>query len=1033
MKVYTQDAGALVELVRKRSPDAVRLAQVVSLATRVEPELLRQARLKLLPDVDAGAEADLWFSPLVQSSTPLALVLLPDVADLLRRQLAQSRESLQKAWKLLEEAHRNAPAAIKVEEKITWQVLSGGVLAQEAVEKDLLSVVSAIITQNRTGLARWALRALPRFPAEARRTKAATTLVLTAAAHLNAWEMLEDQIESDTLPAGFLNELRVVLPPGLPPVPVGVRLLKATGELALVTERVSAERYVVEFSNPPSTDDPANAITLPGTNPLLLEVSWDEQSKHQVKHLSLYQGRTENVEVSASEIKIRTASGDIYTLRENRRHDVPLATKTRGAALAYLPRSPQVGYVTRHDGEGRDLVEQLTIELQSKRRRAVALWGMGGVGKTVVAAETARRLIETLNQRVVWLSAEGRSDFNQSVMLDEIAVQLDRADLRTIALRTKPAEVTLLLNSAPTLVVIDQFETIASNEQARCLSFLKRAKCQTLIITRQKIAHAYILALPAMSLAEAQEFLERVINQAHDPQAFREVDRNLLIKVSEGNPLVIRWVVAQIDLTQNPKDVIGDVTNGKGDAVARVFERSFNLPQLGDDGRLVLLALSLFVPDASRQALAVVADFGDDLERMNDAAQRLATLQLMNVAVGGGRLRVEGLVRHLSKARLSKDRRAGEIRRRFVAYFLAYAESRSESTSENYDALEIEFENLLDAMDMASESKDWESVIQICAAIAEFLDVRGYWDEALRRNEQASKAARIAKRTEMLPHLAETAANIFLRRREFNKAEKAYEFILHSYRNAKNEAGKVTNQAGVAGALRHLGSIALERREPAMAEKLYSDSLQIVRKLGDQVGIAANLHNLAIVAQVQGELGKAQKLYQESLGISQEIGNQRSIAISLHQLGVINQEGANYDEARSLFNQSLDIKKKLLDRNGIADTLHQLGLLSREMGDRQQSGQQLHEALEIFEQLGSPIAGEVRQDLETLEDTLSSSASQKKAAKKPTSRKKSTSTQSRKSTQSGASKRIGSKGGSRRVSMKRSKGGYGRASSRSSK
>ena len=47
----------LIHDVQNRYPDAVRLATVISLAARVEPELLRTARLKLLPEVDAGAES----------------------------------------------------------------------------------------------------------------------------------------------------------------------------------------------------------------------------------------------------------------------------------------------------------------------------------------------------------------------------------------------------------------------------------------------------------------------------------------------------------------------------------------------------------------------------------------------------------------------------------------------------------------------------------------------------------------------------------------------------------------------------------------------------------------------------------------------------------------------------------------------------------------------------------------------------------------------------------------------------------------
>src|SRR6185503_11803986 len=100
-----------IELLRKTSPGAVELARLVSLAARVEPELLRAIRLRHLPKVDAAAEADLWFSPLVQASSPLGLVLRPDVLAELRGELAQEENQLvlKEAWETLELVHESVP------------------------------------------------------------------------------------------------------------------------------------------------------------------------------------------------------------------------------------------------------------------------------------------------------------------------------------------------------------------------------------------------------------------------------------------------------------------------------------------------------------------------------------------------------------------------------------------------------------------------------------------------------------------------------------------------------------------------------------------------------------------------------------------------------------------------------------------------------------------------------------------------------------------------------------------------------------
>src|SRR5690242_2619391 len=98
----------LIEELSKSSPGAVALAKVVSLAVLIEPQLLRRARIKLLPDVDAGAEADLWLSTLVQTRSPRGITLMPRAAEQLRRTLSEDSILFDKAWKLTAEAHKSS-------------------------------------------------------------------------------------------------------------------------------------------------------------------------------------------------------------------------------------------------------------------------------------------------------------------------------------------------------------------------------------------------------------------------------------------------------------------------------------------------------------------------------------------------------------------------------------------------------------------------------------------------------------------------------------------------------------------------------------------------------------------------------------------------------------------------------------------------------------------------------------------------------------------------------------------------------------
>ena len=221
---------------------------------------------------------------------------------------------------------------------------------------------------------------------------------------------------------------------------------------------------------------------------------------------------------------------------------------------------------------------------------------------------------------------------------------------------------------------------------------------------------------------------------------------------------------------------------------------------------------------------------------------------------------------------------AKELRSRFVEYFSAHATSHANPTPEDYEALELEKDNLLSAIDLAFASADWMSLLRLRLALEEFLDVHGYWEDAIRTGKQALRAAR----------------------------ELGGEVALSQFAH-------------------NLGVMHHNRGDLEEARRLYQESLDIKKKLGNQSGIAISLHQLGMLAQDQGDLEEARRLYQESLDIEKKLGNQRGIAISLHQLAMLAQDQGDLEEARRLYNESLDINKKLGNQSGIASLTSPVG------------------------------------------------------------------------------------------------------------
>jgi hypothetical protein len=275
--------GAAVSLEHVTDP-VRRLATLVSIAARIEPELLRAARLRLLPDVDASAEADLWFSDLVAARSTRRIVLDAAAAAELRVLLCADGDRLHAARRVVAEMHAQAPPAVQLEEELTYLALCGGNVA-EAIEVKLTAVLSAIANDGRTGLVDWAARAIPCMPAPVQATRAAAALQLVVGGQ---------NLEPAAYGAAFRGSgvLSALVARALPMVSVYARLIAGAVEIGRASE--------IGWHDLP----------LPKTDPLVVELA--------------IHGQTEIVEIPregvllrhcSGDVAIRTVAGDVFELR----------------------------------------------------------------------------------------------------------------------------------------------------------------------------------------------------------------------------------------------------------------------------------------------------------------------------------------------------------------------------------------------------------------------------------------------------------------------------------------------------------------------------------------------------------------------------------------------------------------------------------------------------------------------------------------------------------------------------------------------
>jgi hypothetical protein len=320
------------------SKDAMALAEAVSIAARIEPELLRAMRLDLLPWASVSAEADVWFCDLMESRSPRFAVMHDVAARRLRSRLAENGARLAAAWPILDRVHRNAPPALHAEEELTWRVLTD---PTDPEIRTLLDGIAAGLQQGRQGLARWAARALPRLPARIRDLPETWRVSIRAGVLLGSSSILN----GEGPPTGFASLAPELVVDDLPLITVGVRLFANALQLSL----------------PPAPD--AIAIEAPDSNPVVLEVSWDLEDQTRARRLvSVPQSTVQLVEpVGGGPLRILTARLEEFEIQ-------PVLTPhvTQPPAIARATASGLTVRVLRGDGSALlafDLDRPLTKQL----------------------------------------------------------------------------------------------------------------------------------------------------------------------------------------------------------------------------------------------------------------------------------------------------------------------------------------------------------------------------------------------------------------------------------------------------------------------------------------------------------------------------------------------------------------------------------------------------------------------------------------------------------------------------------------------
>ena len=633
-----------------------------------------------------------------------------------------------------------------------------------------------------------------------------------------------------------------------------------------------------------------------------------------------------------------------------------VAAPSLATANTNLP-IPLTSFIGRHH-------EIETVKHLLDTTRLLTLTGVGGCGKTRLAIQVARDLVDEFANGAWWVELAAAREDERVLPLIVKAVGLVESQ------QLSPLEALLNhLRTKHALLVVDNCEHLVKACAELAETLLSHcAHLRILTTSREALSISGEIAwlVPSLSLPAHDDlstptrllqsesvrlFDERATVIRHgfaltaaNAKAVAHICQRL-----DGIPLAIELAAARLkaltveQIEAHLNDRFGLLTTGSRTALPRqqtlraTIDWSYEL--LPSAEQMLLRRLSVFSGGWTLEAAEAVCA-GGEVERaqMLDLLTHLADKSLLSVVPHRGETRFGMLetVREYVQEKLVALGELETIFERHLHYFLELAEAiepqpqlHSGQSKADLEKLEGEHANLRSALGWVIEHGKTDWALRLSGAMGPFWEVSGYWSEGRGWLERA-----LAVSDDLGPSAARRgwyaqallqAGILAWRQCDYGMAREFLERSLVLHR----EWG---DQSSIASALSYLGGVFYEQGDYASAQTVYVEELALQRKLEERRDIAYSLTNLGFATFNQGDWVEARRLCEESVPLHREERDEYGLSYALNLLGHIRYAHGDYVAAQKSYEECLALRRGLGNKRGIAATLDDLGSLHASLG-----------------------------------------------------------------------------------------------------
>jgi predicted ATPase/DNA-binding CsgD family transcriptional regulator len=613
-------------------------------------------------------------------------------------------------------------------------------------------------------------------------------------------------------------------------------------------------------------------------------------------------------------------------------------------------------------GREREIAEVLTA---ARRSRLVTLTGPGGIGKTRLALEAARRLQEQdeiVSVYFVDLATVPEADRLEAAVV--VAMGGNSGDRGTSL-----ESIVDVLADPRSLLVIDNCERLI-NPTARTVELLLRGTRSLSIFATSRepldIAGEARYAVPSLNDDDGVRlFIERARLFIQEPSAMDESKSAILqlCRGLDGLPLAIELAAARVshlpvaEIVSRLDDRFRLLTRSSRNAVPRhqslqsAIGWSFDL--LDEIEQTAFASLSLFAGGFDEPAAQGVADCSlDGLGRLVDKSMVIA----YTGKDGRARYRLLETMRQFAFARLQNSGRPEEVERRHFRYFATLA--RQVAGEIHGPGQGVWIERLDEELSNVRLALQWGSDHDPDAALAMAADLIWFWHHRGHNQEGRSWLKRLSATASSSP--PEVVATALTQAADFaflsgDRATAVAELdhTLTLWRQLGDPAG--ISRTLVARAVSDgpsLISLVGQRRalEEAVAE---------ARRAGqDHLLVEA----LTFLGHAEGNAGNVERCVtylHEAEATARRSGDVWRQALVLHELGCVDEERGKLDSAAASYEESLKLQRIARSSLITGGTHVRLGFV-RLLQNREEEARKHFEAALTAEGLALPEAGAVR-------------------------------------------------------------------------